>query len=87
MSEKEGGRLVSEIWRYVACCAITACVSLLIGQFIPNRNIATIDQLNATANRLESGQQSQQVEISALSTQVANLNGQLAAQHLISKTP
>lgn len=73
----DGGRSVDEIWRYVAMCAVTACVSLVLGQFLPNRNIVTTDQLNTATTVLSNGQNEQAKQIRDLSNQVATLTGAL----------
>jgi TolA-binding protein len=76
---------VDEIWRYLAMCAVTACASLILGQFLPNRNIVTTDQLNAATARLQDGQNSQAQQIANLSQQVATLTGELQMQNRLHK--
>lgn len=80
-AEETGGRLVPEIWRYLACMAVTALVSLLFGQFLPNRNIVTSDQLDKATVTLQQGQAAQAAQIGNLSTEVARLSGALDAKN------
>ena len=35
------------VWKWIAMSAVGALAGLLLGQFTPNRNIVTMDQLNA----------------------------------------
>lgn len=46
----------SDVWKWIAICALGVIGGMLEGQFNPNRNVVTVDQLNsatgATASQI-----------------------------------
>lgn len=76
-------RLVDSIWKYTTAVAVSLLIGLLVGQYNPNRNVVTTDQLNAATLRLENGQSAQATQIGALTTQVAVLTTELKLQNKI----
>jgi len=78
-----GTRLVYSIWKYTTAVAVSLLIGLLVGQYNPNRNVVTTDQLNAATLRLENGQSAQATQIGALTTQVAVLTTELKLQNKI----
>jgi hypothetical protein len=72
-----------DVWKWIAISAMSGLIGLLGGQFIPNRSIVTSDQLTAATKELKEGQQSQQIEIENLTTQVAVLTTELKLQNKI----
>jgi hypothetical protein len=75
--EEESRDRYADVWKYLTAIGFSLLFGLIGGQFIPNRNIVTTDQLNSATSRLESGQATQAAEISALTTQVAVLSTEL----------
>jgi ABC-type transporter Mla subunit MlaD len=73
------------IWRYVATAALAALGGVLTGQFIPNRNIATTQELNDSIRTLQTSVDEQNREIGDLKTSVAQLTGELKARGEIAK--
>jgi len=39
-------RGTSDVWKWIAIAALGALAAMLEGQFQPNRNVVTVDQLN-----------------------------------------
>ena len=74
-----------DVWKYTTAIAVSLLIGLLSGQFIPNRNIVTTDQLNVSTKILYDGQISQQEQITALTATVNELTGELRAQRLITQ--
>jgi hypothetical protein len=79
------GRSSDGVWKWVAGIIAAALIGLLTGQFLPNRNVVTSDQLVAATRVLADGQIAQQAQIQRLTEQVANLNGRLEQQGVVPK--
>lgn len=43
-------RGTSDVWKWIAICALGIIGGLLEGQFNPNRNVVTVDQLNSATS-------------------------------------
>jgi hypothetical protein len=73
------------VWKWVAGIVAASLIGLLTGQFLPNRNVVTNDQLNNATKVLADGQIAQQAQIQRLTEQVANLNGKLEREGIVPK--
>jgi hypothetical protein len=79
----ENGRIPDDVWKYLTAVGFSLLIGVIGGQFIPNRNIVTTDQLNAATLVLQQSQLSTNSKVDELAKQVATMNGELAAQHLV----
>lgn len=67
-------------WRYVAIAVIGILGGLVTGQFVPNRNIVTADQLAPLTAAITADT----AQIQSLTGQVSEMRGELQAQKLLS---
>jgi hypothetical protein len=83
MSERD----TSAVWKYATAVTVSLLIGILTGQFIPNRNIATTDQLNAAMQPMQASVIEQSRQLDDLKNQVSQLTGELKARDLISRNP
>ena len=68
------------VWKWLVGLLLGALLGVLTGQYTPNRNIATVDQIKDTNVKIDT----LTTEVSGLKDEVADLRGQLRAQKLLS---
>ncbi len=78
-----GLKMNGGVWKYIAICALSALGGLITGQFMPNRNVVTNDQMDAKLVPLIAAQSAQYLEIESMRDSVNDLKGQLRAQKLL----
>ena len=71
------------LWRLIAGCAVSLLLGVLSGQYIPNRNIVTNDQLNTALAPMQTSLAAQSVQISTLTVEVSELRGELKGKKAI----
>jgi hypothetical protein len=76
-----------DVWKYTTAVAMSLLIGVLAGQFIPNRNIVTTDQLNATIEPLKEQIRVSNEQTADMKDQLAKLTGELKARDVISKVP
>jgi hypothetical protein len=74
------------VWKYLTAIFASLLIGVLGGQFIPNRNVVTTDQLTAAVAPLQAQIALSNENTSELKTEVSELRGELKARDLISKT-
>ena len=87
MPETENEQDPAAVWKYSTAIAVSLLIGLITGQFIPNRNIVTTDQLNSTVAPLQAQVALSNQQTADMRDQLARLTGELKARDLISKTP
>ena len=74
---------MESVWRYIAICSLCIIAGLLTGQYNPNRNLVTVDQMNSALAPMQATQSNELAKIDELNNTVSDLKGQLKAQHLL----
>lgn len=74
---------MESVWRYIAICSFGIIAGLLTGQYNPNRNLVTVDQMNLALAPMQAAQSNELAKIDELNNTVSDLKGQLKAQHLL----
>lgn len=67
---------MNEIWKYVAISALSLCAGLLTGQYMPNRNLVTKDDLQP----LMEHQQQTDTQLLTVQKTLAEIKGKLEAE-------
>lgn len=71
------------VWKYIAICSLSAMGGLLTGQFNPNHNVVTNDQMDEKLRPLQAALQAQAMDTQSLRDSFNDLKGQLKAQKLL----
>lgn len=71
------------IWKYIALCSLSALGGLITGQFMPNRNVVTNDQMHEELVPIVTAQQAEYQETQSLRDSVNDLKGQLRGKNLL----
>lgn len=74
-------------WRWLVGLLLGALVATWLGNFTPNRNIVTVDQLHETIQPLQNQIAEETTQIQALRDKVNDLRGELKGKHLVSGNP
>lgn len=74
---------MESVWRYIAIGSFGIIAGLLTGQYNPNRNLVTVDQMNSALAPMQATQSNELTKIDELNNTVSDLKGQLKAQHLL----
>lgn len=71
---RTGFRIPDAMWKYAAVGFATLCLGIIEGQFVPNRNIVTQDQLATTNSKIDAIAAAQ----TAIAAQVNTMIGEFA---------
>jgi hypothetical protein len=63
--------------------AVAFIVALMVGQYSPNRNIVTVDQLNNSTKSFDAQTKEMNLKLDKISNDVATMKGQLEEMHKI----
>jgi TolA-binding protein len=82
-----GRRNWDAAWKYVAIASLSVCLGIIEGQFTPNRNLVTQDQLSKVEQSLSGKVDELNSQIYSMAQDIAVIKGELQQQNQDGSSP